>query len=85
MVLFVLSWRLGPVLAAVIIATAFTAAVYKGQTRVVERENAEAAAAMSNVASQAFESITTVRCPPLGADPTHLQPLLQLRGQKAFI
>ena len=69
MVLFVLSWRLGPMLAAVIITTAFTAAVYKGQTRAVERENAEAAAAMSNVASQAFESITTVRCPPLGLIP----------------
>ena len=33
-VLFVLSWRLGPVLAVVIIATAGTAALYKKQTKV---------------------------------------------------
>jgi ATP-binding cassette subfamily B (MDR/TAP) protein 8 len=32
-VLFVLSWRLGPVLALVIVATASTAALYKQQTK----------------------------------------------------
>jgi ABC-type multidrug transport system fused ATPase/permease subunit len=60
-VLFWLSWRLGPVLVGVIVGTAATAALYKQQTKVVERKNASALAAMSNVASQAFSAITTVR------------------------
>eukprot|EP00884_Botryococcus_braunii_P013700 jgi/Botrbrau1/22330/Bobra.0002s0009.2 len=60
-VLFWLSWRLGPVLVGVIVGTAATAALYKQQTKVVERQNASALAAMSNVAAQAFSAITTVR------------------------
>lgn len=61
MVLFALSWRLGPILAGVIIATAFTANMYKEQTKAVETENAAAMNEMNSIANQAFESITTVR------------------------
>jgi hypothetical protein len=61
-VLFALSWRLGPILAGVIIATAFTANMYKQQTKAVETENAMATNEMNNIANQAFESIMTVRC-----------------------
>ena len=61
LVLFALSWRLGPILAGVIIATAFTATLYKNQTKAVETENANATNEMNNIANQAFESITTVR------------------------
>ena len=61
LVLFALSWRLGPILAGVIVATAVTANVYKQQTKAVEAENAAATSEMNNIASQAFESITTVR------------------------
>lgn len=60
-VLFCLSWRLGPILAGVIVATAFTASLYKQQTRAVERSNSEALGRMSSVASQAFSGIRTVR------------------------
>lgn len=60
-VLFVLSWRLGPILASVIISTAATAALYKQQTRVVEADAARANSAMVSVASQTFSAITTVR------------------------
>lgn len=61
LVLFALSWRLGPILAGVIVATAFTATLYKDQTRAVETDNANATNEMNNIANQAFESITTVR------------------------
>ncbi|KAK9823874.1 hypothetical protein WJX72_006089 [[Myrmecia] bisecta] len=60
-VLFVLSWRLGPVLALVIVATAATAALYRVQTKAVEVSNSKALAAMVGVADQAFSAITTVR------------------------
>lgn len=60
-VLFALSWRLGPILAGVIIATGFTATLYKDQTKTVENDNATATNEMNNIANQAFESITTVR------------------------
>ncbi len=43
-------------------ATAATAALYKRQTKEVERSNAAALGAMVGVASQAFSAITTVRC-----------------------
>ena len=43
-------------------ATAATAALYKRQTKEVERSNAAALGSMVGVASQAFASITTVRC-----------------------
>ena len=61
-VLFALSWRLGPILATVIIGTAITVNVYKDQTKGVERTNAAATNDMNTVANQTFESITTVRC-----------------------
>ncbi len=60
-VLFVLSWRLGPVLAGVIIATAVTAALYKRQTKQVEQSQAQALSQMTGVANQAFSAIRTVR------------------------
>ena len=60
-VLFALSWRLGPVLALVIIGTAATAALYKQQTKAIERTNSAALSAMVGVAGQAFAAITTVR------------------------
>ena len=60
-VLFWLSWRLGPVLALVIIATAATAANYKKETKVVEGKAAKALSSMVGVADQAFRAITTVR------------------------
>ena len=59
--LFALSWRLGPILATVVIGTAVTVNVYKNQTKGVEKTNADAATDMNNVANQTFESITTVR------------------------
>eukprot|EP00208_Stichococcus_sp_RCC1054_P006203 CAMPEP_0206138586 /NCGR_PEP_ID=MMETSP1473-20131121/3425_1 /ASSEMBLY_ACC=CAM_ASM_001109 /TAXON_ID=1461547 /ORGANISM="Stichococcus sp, Strain RCC1054" /LENGTH=706 /DNA_ID=CAMNT_0053532061 /DNA_START=385 /DNA_END=2508 /DNA_ORIENTATION=+ len=60
-VLFALSWRLGPILAIVIVGSAFTAALYKQQTKAVEGANASALSRMSSVASQAFYGIRTVR------------------------
>ena len=56
-----LSWRLGPILACLIIATAGVAALYKRQTKAVERNNAASLSAMVGVASQAFSAISTVR------------------------
>lgn len=44
-----------------IVGSAFTAALYKRQTKVVEGANAEALSRMSSVASQAFYGIRTVR------------------------
>lgn len=61
-VLFVLSWRLGPVLGLVIVATAVTAALYRQQTKQVEIQNSTALAHMVGVADQAFAAIRTVRC-----------------------
>ena len=65
-VLFLLSWRLGPILALVIIATAATAANYKKQTKVVEGKASKALSSMVAVADQAFRAITTVRCEDAG-------------------
>lgn len=59
--LFALSWRLGPVLAMVIIATGCTAALYKQQTKAVEKAASTALSRMVGIASQAFSSIRTVR------------------------
>ena len=61
-VLFYLSFRLGPILALVIIATAATAANYKKQTKLVEGKASSALSSMVGVADQAFRAITTVRC-----------------------
>ncbi|KAK9792243.1 hypothetical protein WJX73_005289 [Symbiochloris irregularis] len=60
-VLFSLSWRLGPILACVVIATAAAAALYKQQTKIIEHDAARANSAMVAVASQTFSAITTVR------------------------
>ena len=60
-VLFVLSWRLGPVLALVIVATAGAVAGYKKQTKAVEAAAGNALSRMVGVADQAFRGITTVR------------------------
>ena len=61
-VLFCLSWRLGPILALVIVATGLTAALYKQQTKTVETGQLNSLAAMVDVADQAFSNIKTVRC-----------------------
>ena len=61
LVLFVLSWRLGPVLGLVIIATAVSAALYRQQTKQVEVQNSTALSHMIGVADQAFAAIRTVR------------------------
>lgn len=47
--------------AVVIVGSAFTAALYKQQTKAVEGANASALSRMSSVASQAFYGIRTVR------------------------
>ena len=65
-VLYCLSWRLGPILALVIIATGLTAAMYKRQTKAVEAKQLNSLAAMVDVADQAFSNIKTVRY----VDPT---------------
>ena len=74
-VLFFLSWRLGPILALVVIATALTAANYKKQTKMVEGKASKALSSMVAVADQAFRAITTVRCVTLLTHDTsgHLQ------------
>ncbi len=64
LVLFVLSWRLGPVLGLVIVSTAVTAALYRQQTKEVEKQNSRALSHMVGVADQAFAAIRTVRCGP---------------------
>lgn len=61
LVLFVLSWRLGPVLGLVIVSTAVTAALYRQQTKEVEQQNSKALSHMVGVADQAFSAIRTVR------------------------
>lgn len=61
LVLFVLSWRLGPVLGLVIVATAVSAALYRQQTKHVEVQNSTALSHMVGVADQAFAAIRTVR------------------------
>jgi ATP-binding cassette subfamily B (MDR/TAP) protein 8 len=61
LVLFWLSWRLGPILAAVTLATALTAWLYKRQTKAVEAANGMAQARMAQVADETFANIRTVR------------------------
>lgn len=60
-VLFFLSWRLGPVMGLVIISTAVTAALYRQQTKAIEQRNSKALSHMVGVADQAFSAIRTVR------------------------
>ena len=61
LVLFILSWRLGPVLGLVIISTAVTAALYRQQTKEAEKQNSKALSHMVGIADQAFAAIRTVR------------------------
>ena len=78
-VLFYLSWRLGPILALVIIATAAAAANYKKQTKLVEGTASKTLSDMVGVADQAFRAITTVRCAGL----LHTKLVLQQPGASA--
>lgn len=57
-----LSWRLGPILALVIVATAGVVSTYRKQTKAVEAAAGNALARMVAIADQAFRGITTVRC-----------------------
>ncbi|BDA40377.1 mitochondrial potassium channel ATP-binding subunit [Coccomyxa sp. Obi] len=61
LVLFVLSWRLGPILALVIVATAGVVSTYRKQTKAVEAAAGNALSRMVAIADQAFRGITTVR------------------------
>ena len=69
LVLFVLSWRLGPVMGLVIISTAVTAALYRQQTKEIEKRNSTALSHMVGVADQAFAAIRTVRSAPCCKTP----------------
>lgn len=60
-VLFILSWRLAPLLGAVVLAAGLGAALYKRATKPLEERAAVARVGMSAVAGQAFRSIRTVR------------------------
>ncbi|KAL4458228.1 hypothetical protein ABPG75_013093 [Micractinium tetrahymenae] len=60
-VLFVLSWRLGPILAGVIVASVCTAFLYRRQTRSLEATNAAAQQRLAEVASSTFTNMRTVR------------------------
>ena len=59
--LFLLSWRLAPVLATVIIFTGIAAATYRKVTRTIEARQSNSILSMTRVASQAFLNIRTVR------------------------
>jgi ABC-type multidrug transport system fused ATPase/permease subunit len=60
-VLFYLSWRLAPVLGAVIVGTGVAAAMYRNATRGIEARMAYALRCLSRVAGQAFRNVNTVR------------------------
>lgn len=60
-VLFVLSWRLGPILAGVIIATACIAWLYRRQSKKIERASAEAQQRMAIAVDETVSQIRTVR------------------------
>lgn len=60
-VLFWLSWRLGPVLAAVIMATAGIAWVYRLKTRSLEQGSAESQARMAACIDETVSQVRTVR------------------------
>ncbi|EFN54275.1 hypothetical protein CHLNCDRAFT_31851 [Chlorella variabilis] len=60
-VLFALSWRLGPILAAVIVASVCTAFLYRRQTRALEATSAAAQQRLAEVASSSFANMRTVR------------------------
>ena len=60
-VLFALSWRLGPILAGVIIATAFIAWIYRQQSKSLERDSAEAQSRMTMAIDETISQVRTVR------------------------
>ena len=55
------SWRLGPILAAVIVASVCTAFLYRRQTRALEATSAAAQQRLAEVASSSFANMRTVR------------------------
>jgi ATP-binding cassette subfamily B (MDR/TAP) protein 8 len=55
------SWRLGPILAGVIVASVCTAFLYRRQTRSLEATNAAAQQRLAEVASSSFTNMRTVR------------------------
>lgn len=55
------SWRLGPILAGVIVASVCTAYLYRRQTRSLEASNAAAQQRLAEVASSSFSNMRTVR------------------------
>lgn len=61
LVLFVLSWRLGPILAGVIVASVCTAFLYRRQTRSLDASNAAAQQRLAEVASSSITNMRTVR------------------------
>ena len=60
-VLFALSWRLGPILAAVIVATACIAWLYRRQSKILERKSAESQSRMAVAVDEVVSQIRTVR------------------------
>jgi ATP-binding cassette subfamily B (MDR/TAP) protein 10 len=61
LVLFWLSWRLGPIMAGVIIATAAIAWLYRRQSRVFEQASAQAQARMAACVDETVSQVRTVR------------------------
>lgn len=61
LVLFWLSWRLGPVLAGVIMATAGIAWLYRRQSRKLEQNSAQAQAKMAACIDETVSQVRTVR------------------------
>jgi len=55
------SWRLGPVLAGVIVASVCTAFLYRRQTRSLEAASAAAQQRLAELASASFTNMRTVR------------------------
>ena len=55
------SWRLGPILAGVIVTSVCTAFLYRRQTRSLETTNAAAQQRLAEVASSSFTNMRTVR------------------------
>lgn len=60
-VLFYISWRLGPLMAGVIVATGFTVAQYRLHTKAADAARADALRRVTRVAHQAFKNARTVR------------------------
>lgn len=61
LVLFWLSWRLGPIMAGVIIATAAIAWLYRRQSKVFEQASAHAQARMAACVDETVSQVRTVR------------------------